>query len=47
MAKRFLLVIAVLVVMGAVPRAAVAVTLEEEITLGNKIDVQIMKQNKL
>ena len=47
MAKRFLLVVAALVVMGVGPRAAVAVTLEEEISLGKKIDTQIMKDNKL
>jgi len=47
MAKRFLLVVAALIVLGVAPRGAVAVTLEEEISLGKKIDAQIMKQNKL
>lgn len=46
MAKRFLLVVAALFVLGAAPRV-VAVTLEEEINLGKKIDAQIMKDNKL
>lgn len=47
MAKRFLLVFAALVVMGLAPRMALAVTLEEEISLGKKIDAQIMKENRL
>lgn len=33
--------------LGSVPRAAVAMSLQEEIDLGKKIDVEIMKESKL
>ncbi len=47
MTKRLLLIIAFLVSLCIAPHAALAVTLQEEIDLGNKIDAQIMKENKL
>lgn len=47
--KSSLVVVALLVALavGTVPRAAVAVSLKDEIDLGRKIDVQILKDNQL
>jgi len=45
--KRRLVLVALLIAFAAVGRMAVAVTLQEEIDLGKRIDVQIMKDNQL
>ena len=45
--KRRLVFVALLIAFAAVGRMAVAVTLHEEIDLGKRIDVQIMKDNQL
>lgn len=44
--KRLLLAVGLLVAIG-LPRAAIAMSLQEEIDLGRKIDAQIMKDNRL
>ncbi len=46
-ARRFALVLGVLLVLGALPSAVLAMSVQEEIDLGKKIDAQIMKENKL
>lgn len=45
--NRFLLIVAAIIALTIAPGAAPAVTLQEEIDLGKKIDAQIMKDNKL
>lgn len=45
--RLIVLVALVAIAIGVAPRAAVAVSLKEEIDLGKKIDVEILKQNQL
>jgi hypothetical protein len=47
MAKRLLLIVAILLAGAVLPRPAAAVSLKEEIDLGDKIDAQIVKNNQL